>query len=117
MSLDLKKNLSIIQKSSQAEGGRGGEFFIFTFDNKYIIKTLSDSDFLQIKKNLQDYYEHLLNNENTLISKILGIYSYKSNNDEINTSVLIMKNLSGCEKKFVKRTYDVKGSTFQRNVQ
>lgn len=43
-SFNINDNQKAIEKSGQ-QAGRSGEFFITTFDKKYIIKTISESEF------------------------------------------------------------------------
>ena len=42
-SLDLIKNMETVQKASSkaADGGKSGEFFFFSYDNRILLKTLS----------------------------------------------------------------------------
>ena len=46
-SLKLDCNIERIAQFGQGpDGGKSGEFFYFTFDNKLIIKTMSDTELL-----------------------------------------------------------------------
>ena len=76
-SFKLCKNKKNIIKAGQSDGGAGGEFFFSTFDNKLIIKTISSSELQVFKDNLEKYYEHFVKNPNSLIAKILGVYTIK----------------------------------------
>lgn len=120
ISLAIEANLDQIKSSSKADGGRGGQFFFFSFDNQIIIKSLSNDDFKCMKKILKPYYEHMINNQNSLIMKIYGIYDFAFFNKKNSKScifsqkVMIMRNLTGYPKIFVEKIYDLKGSTFQR---
>jgi 1-phosphatidylinositol-4-phosphate 5-kinase len=57
------------------DGGKGGAFFFFTYDNKLIIKTITDGELLAFRKKLIPYFLHLEENE-TVISPIYGIYKF-----------------------------------------
>jgi len=41
-SFDLEANYENMFKIVQAEGGKSGEFFFFTTDNRYILKTINN---------------------------------------------------------------------------
>ena len=43
-SLNLTKNLSNLEKMGVSEGGKSGEFFFSSYDNKLLIKTIKKSD-------------------------------------------------------------------------
>lgn len=117
ISLDIEKNYENIQKASGADGGKGGEFFFFSYDNKVIIKTLSKEDLEQLRGILKDYYHYLKKNKDSMIAKIYGIYTFERKDiKDQSTSVLLMRNISACPRQYVLRTYDLKGSTFDREV-
>ncbi len=40
ISLDLDQNKENITQASGSDGGKSGEFFFFTYDNKFILKTI-----------------------------------------------------------------------------
>lgn len=112
-SLNLERNLEQIKKASGADGGRGGELFFFSFDNKVIIKTLSVKDFLTISKIIKDYYHYLNDNSDSLISRILGIYTFERNEKY---HICLMRNIANCDSAFKLATYDLKGSKLDREV-
>lgn len=117
VSLDLEKNYEQIQKASGADGGKGGEFFFFSYDNRVIIKTLSKDDLDQLRSILKDYYRYFKKHHDSMIAKIYGIYTFERRDiKDQTTSILLMRNIAACPKKYVLRTYDLKGSTFDREV-
>ena len=117
LSLDLEKNYEQIQKASGSDGGKGGEFFFFSYDNRVILKTLSQNDLTQLRGILKDYYRYFKTNKDSLIAKIYGIYTFERTDiKDQRTSILLMRNIAACPKKYVIRTYDLKGSTFDREV-
>ena len=117
VSLDLEKNYEQIQKASGADGGRGGEFFFFSHDNRVIVKTLSKQDLIQFRGILKDYYTYFKSNKDSLIAKIYGIYTFERRDiKDQSTSILLMRNIAACPRQYVIRTYDLKGSTFDREV-
>jgi hypothetical protein len=48
-----------------------------SFDNKLLIKTITQGELKVFKDNLEKYYEHFVKNPNSLIAKILGVYTIK----------------------------------------
>ena len=67
-SLDLAKNYLQIKKIMGNSGGKSGEFFFNSYDNKLIIKTLSQEDVEVFKKILADYHDHLVKYPSSLIA-------------------------------------------------
>lgn len=59
-SLDPVANHSKIQSFRGPDGGKSGEFFFFTDDNKLIIKTLSDAELRAFKLRIGAYFAHVL---------------------------------------------------------
>lgn len=117
VSLDIEKNSEQIQKASGADGGKGGEFFFFSYDNRIILKTLTKQDLDQLRGILKDYYRYLKKNKDSMIAKIYGIYTFERKDiKDQSTSILLMRNIAACPRQYVLRTYDLKGSTFDREV-
>lgn len=65
---------------------------------------------------MEDFYYHFINYPDSLISKIYGMF--KINYSEIDQQyyILLMKNVSGCNINQIIRTFDMKGSTHDRQV-
>ncbi len=70
-------NKEAIQDFSIPSGGKSGQFFFFTKDNKLLIKTISKPELKVILKNIDNYSEHLNSNPNSLIAKIVALFSLK----------------------------------------
>ena len=49
-----------INKSEGPDGGKGGEFIFFSFDNKLIIKTMSDEELKALRSRLGAYSLHFI---------------------------------------------------------
>ncbi|CAD8111637.1 unnamed protein product [Paramecium sonneborni] len=114
-SFDLIANQNQIKQFKGPDGGKGGAFFFFSYDNKLIIKTLSDQELLVIKKNLLKYFLHIQENE-TIISPIYGIYKLTRQNVQEPINVVVMRNVMQIPSEFKIRTYDIKGSEHARQV-
>ena len=57
--------------------GKSGSFFYFSRDYKYIIKTIHHAEHKLLRKILRDYYKHVVENPNTLLSQIYGLHRVK----------------------------------------
>ena len=63
---------------------------------------------------LEVYYQHLRKNKDSLIAKIYGVYTFSSKDSK--QHLFLMRNIASCPKEFIIRTYDLKGSTYDREV-
>ena len=54
-SLQVEFNMDQINKFKGPDGGKGGEFIFFSFDNKLIIKTMSDEELKALRTRLGTY--------------------------------------------------------------
>ena len=75
-SVDLELNKSNIFNISEGEG-KSGSFFFFTFDKKYLIKTITTEELRTCLKFLKAYRRHLTDNLGSIMTIILGIYTIK----------------------------------------
>lgn len=99
------------------DGGKSGEFFFFSYDNKWILKTITDNELNSFRQRMPEYFHHMCEYRNSLINKIYGIFSYDMNYISSNNGIyhmVLMKNISQVPRPFVKRTYDLKGSEVAR---
>jgi 1-phosphatidylinositol-4-phosphate 5-kinase len=73
----LEKNEKQIEKTKESMG-KSGSFFFFTWDDKYILKTLYKHELDLLNKNFyKDYKSHSENNPNSLLAKIFGYLTIK----------------------------------------
>jgi len=68
-------NLSSL--TEKVSSGKSGSFFYYSYDDKYMLKTISKDEYILFKKIIKKYYEHLVNNFNTMMTKIFGLYKMK----------------------------------------
>ena len=59
--------------------GKSGSFFFATYDSKYLIKTMKSSEKKAFLDILDNYVLHLRRNPDSLITRIYGIFTIKSN--------------------------------------
>ncbi|PHJ17560.1 phosphatidylinositol-4-phosphate 5-kinase, partial [Cystoisospora suis] len=53
---------------------KSGQFFLFSHDGKYLIKTISQREVKQVLKILPAYIDHLLTNPNSLLTRLFGLH-------------------------------------------
>lgn len=91
--------------------GKSGSFFYYSYDNKYVLKTISSSEFEFFKSILEDYYFHILENYQTLLQRFFGLHSLKFN--DVTMHFVVMNNCFNTNIK-INYKYDLKGSTHSR---
>lgn len=75
-SFDIIKNKELILKfATGPNGGKSGEFFFFSSDKKLLLKTMKWEEVVAIRKRLQSYGNYLIDQPNSMISKIFGLFS------------------------------------------
>ncbi|EGR28601.1 kinesin motor domain protein [Ichthyophthirius multifiliis] len=113
-SFNLLENYQQLNKQFKGDGGKGGEFFYFSFDKAMIIKTMTEGEIDVFLKNLKEYINHFVFNEDSLIVKIYGVYTFIKNDQK--NHILIIRNVTQCPSSYIERTYDIKGSSYDREV-
>jgi 1-phosphatidylinositol-4-phosphate 5-kinase len=93
--------------------GKSGSFFYFSRDYKYIIKTIHHAEHKLLRRILRDYYNHVVENPNTLISQIYGLHRVKIPYGR-KIHFLVMNNLFPPHRD-IHQTFDLKGSTVGRD--
>ena len=107
-------NLIITKNKSLKEicsSGKSGSFFYFSYDGKYLMKTIPESEFLKFKEMLQDYYVYMSSNPKTLLQRFFGLYMCLF--DDVKMHFVVMNNVFNTPLK-VHYKYDLKGSTYKR---
>jgi 1-phosphatidylinositol-4-phosphate 5-kinase len=94
--------------------GKSGSFFYFSRDYKYIIKTIHHSEHKLLRRILPDYYKHIENNPNTLISQFYGLHRVKMAYGR-KIHFVVMNNLFPPHRD-IHQTFDLKGSTIGRDL-
>lgn len=98
--------------------GKSSSFFFFSDNKSYVLKTLKESEKKLLLENgiLENYYNYVMSNKDTLLSKYFGVYQIKIPNMQ-DITCFIMDNLLGADYINIERIYDLKGSTFGRKVE
>ncbi len=113
-SFRVAKNKNAIYTSGASDGGKGGEFFLITFDNKYIIKTINKAEEVIFRKMIKKYSEYTCREDGSFIAKIIGLFRFNFTFNSKTTKVVILENLF--RDLPIERKYDMKGSTYSRKV-
>lgn len=92
--------------------GKSGSFFYFSRDYKYIIKTIHHGEHKFLRKILRDYYKHVQENPNTLLSQFYGLHRVKIPYGR-KIHFVVMNNLFPPHRD-IHETFDLKGSTIGR---
>ena len=93
--------------------GKSGSFFYFSRDYKYIIKTIHHAEHKLLRKVLRDYFAHIQQNPNTLISQFYGLHRVKVPYGR-KIHFVVMNNLFPPHRD-IHQTFDLKGSTIGRD--
>lgn len=75
-SLSPRLNRDSIFKAGEG-AGRSGSFFFFSHDHKFIIKTMTPGEMNLFVKLLPRFKEHYLQNRNSLLARIYGVFTVK----------------------------------------
>jgi 1-phosphatidylinositol-4-phosphate 5-kinase len=95
--------------------GKSGSFFFFTSDNRFIIKTISESEQKTLLQELiHPYYELVMENDHTLLGRIYGLYTLKMGLSKV--TILLMENIAPIDSSLVLRRFDLKGSLMGRET-
>jgi hypothetical protein len=90
-SLDFRLNTSHITKAF-AQGGRSANPILYTYDKKYLIKTISKDEKNVFLKMLPHYHQKM-GKAYSLLCRIYGLYRIKVLN-KVDTHIIIMKNMN-----------------------
>lgn len=114
-SLSPKFNREMIFKAGEG-AGRSGSFFFFSHDRKFVIKTMTTGELTLVKKMLNDYAGYLEKHPDSLLSKILGIFTVEASSFS-KVHIMLMENTVRLkDPKRIKYVFDLKGSTVDRLV-
>ena len=116
-SLNIVKNYANIEAMNKSEGGKSGEFFFSSYDNKLLIKTIKKGDLDMFSMHFADFYHYLTKkNRKSLITPIYGVYSFERVDIAQVAHVIMMRNIVDGPKIDIKGIYDLKGSSYDREV-
>lgn len=88
---------------------KSGQFFFYTHDRQFMIKTMSKAECKFLRSILPAYYEHIQKNPNTLLTRFFGMHKVKPHK-KTQRHFLIMGSVFYTNK-YIHTVYDLKGST------
>eukprot|EP00742_Colponemidia_sp_Colp-10_P003628 GILJ01003862.1.p1 GENE.GILJ01003862.1~~GILJ01003862.1.p1 ORF type:complete len:536 (-),score=61.21 GILJ01003862.1:254-1795(-) len=91
---------------------KSGQFFFYSNDGKFLIKTQTKAESRFLRRILPDLYTHVMKNPNTLMTKFFGMHRVKPHKGHA-MHFLIMGSVFDSDKEIHER-YDLKGSTIGR---
>ncbi|KAL7540246.1 hypothetical protein ACHAXR_009969 [Thalassiosira sp. AJA248-18] len=110
--LSVCGNANYIEFQSNA---KSGQFFFYSPDGKYMIKTMTNTESKFLRRILPHYFRHCATNPNTLITKFLGMYRVKLYHLKRNVKFVVMKSVYDTDK-FLNQLFDLKGSSTGREA-
>lgn len=102
-------------KERLTEGGASGSFFFYSQGEKFVAKSLRRQDLDNLLGCVVPYSTHLLNNKNSLITKIYGAYNLQMYGN--NLTFVVMSNVLLTKGELINERYDIKGSWVNRNAE
>lgn len=113
-SFDIYENLETLKTNAGNEGGRSASFFYFSKDKKFLIKTISRSEKkVLVNKLLADLHKHLIIHPDSILSRIIGVFSFKFP-DNSKIRVMLQSNIFPPVPMI--GIFDLKGSKVDRSV-
>ena len=115
-SLSPKYNRERVFKAGEGTG-RSGSFFFFSHDEKFIVKTMKKTELDLLLKLLPLFSTHFMKNKNSLLAKIVGVFTVKCRQMN-NVHIMLMENtLCVKDESRLKYIFDLKGSIVDRKVE
>ena len=105
-------------KEMKKSQGKSGSFFFFTNNNKFLIKTITNEELNTLLNGfMENYYIHIINNPDSLLARLYGIYTITIRGiSQVN--IVLMQNINslGNNHKSLYRVFDLKGSLVERKT-
>eukprot|EP00536_Pseudo-nitzschia_multiseries_P001746 jgi/Psemu1/250955/estExt_Genewise1Plus.C_220109 len=111
--LSVCGNANFIEFISNA---KSGQFFFYSSDGKYMIKTMTNVESKFLRRILPHYFRHCTENPNTLLAKFYGMYRVKLYHLRRNVKFIIMNSVYYTDKS-IQTFYDLKGSEIGRTAE
>lgn len=75
-SLSILKNYRMVFRAGEGSGA-SGSFFFFSYDNRFLIKTLQGDEKKKLLSMLDGYVDHIKKTKNkSLIARIYGVFTF-----------------------------------------
>ena len=101
--------------NTMTSSGKSGAFFFASHDGKFILKTVPKAEGKVLRRFLPSYYQHIMENPDTLLTRYFGLHALSFANEKI--YFLVMNNVIQPPQHLpIQITYDLKGSTVNRTT-
>ena len=111
-SLSILNNLESLSAISESEGKSGSVFF-FSYNHKYILKTIKEKEKRTLLESfLNEYMNLFTRNNSSLIAGVYGLYTIKFGTSHIN--LILMENIISLPPNKILYKFDLKGSSVGR---
>lgn len=110
--LSICGNFNFIQFMANS---RSGQFFFYSHDGKYMIKTQTREENKFLRRILPDYYRYLREKPNTFITRFYGLHRVKMYHLRRKLRFVVMASVFDTPEK-IHTMYDLKGSTVGRKA-
>jgi len=92
--------------------GKSGSFFYYSYDYRFILKTVSNSECYYLRQILPQYYEHVMSNPNTMLTRFFGLHRVRIHKGNV-INFVVMGNVFVPDREIHER-FDLKGSSVGR---
>ena len=93
---------------------KSGQFFFFSHNSQFIIKTMTKAESIFLRKIMPDYFMYIKNQPFTLLPKFYGMHRVKCKKQQI--YFLIQQNVFYSDVNEIDKQFDLKGSTQGRKA-
>eukprot|EP01006_Ploeotia_vitrea_P038174 TRINITY_DN66218_c13_g2_i1.p1 TRINITY_DN66218_c13_g2~~TRINITY_DN66218_c13_g2_i1.p1 ORF type:complete len:571 (-),score=303.10 TRINITY_DN66218_c13_g2_i1:220-1932(-) len=93
---------------------KSGQFFFYTFDQKFMIKTVSKGEKTKLMSILQHYHTHVMTYNDTLLTRFYGMHRVHPHKKR-DFYFLIFASVFGTDK-YIHKVFDLKGSLHGRKA-
>lgn len=94
---------------------KSGQFFFYSHDGRYMIKTQTNEENKFMKRILPHYYRYVTENPHTFLVRIYGMHRVKMYHLHRKTHFVIMQSVFDTPEP-IQKIYDLKGSVIGRNA-
>ncbi|KAI8867633.1 SAICAR synthase-like protein, partial [Ramicandelaber brevisporus] len=95
--------------------GKSGSLFYYSYDYRFIIKTIRESEHKLLLRILPDYYQHIKSHPDTLLSRIYGLHRIQMPEHSGKIYFVVMSNIFPPDRD-IHEIFDLKGSTLGRKL-
>ncbi len=92
---------------------KSGQFFFYSHDGKFMIKTQTRAESKFLRRILPRYYMYIIKNADTLVTRFYGMHRVKMKYIQQNMHFVIMQSVFDTKKE-IHAIYDLKGSSVGR---